>query len=154
MPAAKWSARSPVADRVLVVGVGSDLRRDDGVGRVVAEDIEERMLPGVVVRSVTQLVPELAEAMVAVDRVIFVDAALDIAEVTVMRPEPGRSDAGSHHGDAGSLLALAGLIGGPVPEAYVVSVPVADLGLGTGLTPACRSRVGLVVDTVAELAGR
>ncbi len=137
--------------RVLVVGVGSELRRDDGVGRVVAETIEARRLPGVTVRSVTQLVPELVEAMVEADRVIFIDAAVSSKEVIVRKTEPRQDGPTSHHGDPGTLLRLADLIGGPVPEAYTVSVPVLDLGLGTGLTPFCRSQVAATSDTVEAL---
>ena len=137
--------------RVLVVGVGSELRRDDGVGRVVAETIEARRLPGVTVRSVTQLVPELVEAMVEADRVIFIDAAVSSKEVIVRKTEPRQDGPTSHHGDPGTLLRLADLIGGPVPEAYTVSVPVLDLGLGTGLTPFCRRQVAATSDTVEAL---
>lgn len=153
---ASRSVRSPVTEpgRVLVVGVGSELRRDDGVGRVVADLIDARGIPGVTVRSVPQLVPELAEAMIDVERVVFVDAAIRIDSIEVSRVVPGRSPMGSHHGDPASLLALADLIGGPVPETFVVRVPVTDLGFGPDLTPGCRSRVGLAVDAVLDVVGR
>lgn len=134
-----------------MVGVGSDLRRDDAVGRVVVERVETLAMPGVAVRSVTQLVPELVEEMIAVDLVVFVDAALGMTTVGVQRSELRRSDAGSHHGSPGSLLALADVIGGPVPEAFIVSVPVTDLGLGTGLTPGCEAHIGAAVEAVVGL---
>ncbi len=156
MPEASRSVRSPVTEttRVLVVGVGSDLRRDDAVGRVVADEIDARRIPGVRVCSVPQLVPELAEAMIDVERVVFIDAAISIDAIEVGRVVPGRSPSGSHHGDPASLLALADLIGGPVPEAFVVRVPVTDLGFGPDLTPGCRSSVDLVVDSVLDVVGR
>ncbi len=58
----------------LVIGVGSDLRRDDAVGRHVAEVIEAMALDHVSVLVTTQLVPELVEPISAADRVVFVDA--------------------------------------------------------------------------------
>ena len=138
----------------LVVGVGSELRGDDAVGRVVAERIEARQYPGLRVESVTQLVPELTEAMVAVDLVVFVDAAVDIDEVVACRVE-GRSDGmDSHHGDPAALVALAATIGGPVPEAHVVRVPVTDVDLGCGLTSEADTAVAVAVDTVVELIER
>ena len=51
--------KSGVAE-ILIVGYGNDLRSDDGAGRVVASRVEAMDLPGVVVRSQSQLTPELA----------------------------------------------------------------------------------------------
>ena len=45
---------------VLVIGVGSELRRDDAVGRRVVERLETDGLGAVEVRSLHQLTPELA----------------------------------------------------------------------------------------------
>ena len=45
----------------LVIGYGNDLRSDDGAGRAVADRISEMELPGVAVRSVMQLTPELVK---------------------------------------------------------------------------------------------
>ena len=135
----------------LVVGVGSELRRDDAVGRVVAERIDGLGYPGVSVESLTQLVPELVEAMVTVDRVVFVDAAVDADEVVVQQVSGRHTGLDSHHGDPASLVALAGTIGGPVPEAYVVRVPTTDLDLGTGLSAGCEAHVDDAVAAVVEL---
>ena len=135
----------------LVVGVGSELRRDDAVGRVVAERIEARRYPRVRVESVTQLLPELVEAMVTVDRVVFVDADLDVDEVVASRVEGRSSGIESHHGDPAALVALAATIGGPVPEAHVVRVPATDVGLGCGLSIEAEHAAAVAVDAVAAL---
>ena len=135
----------------LVVGIGSELRRDDAVGRVVAERIDRLRYPGVSVVSSTQLVPELVETMVTVDRVVFVDAAVDADEVVVERVSGRNAGLDSHHGDPAALLGLAATIGGPEPETWVVRVPATDLGLGTGLTSGCEAAAELAVDAVIEL---
>ena len=35
-----------MTDEALVIGIGNDFRRDDGVGLAVAAEIAERRLPG------------------------------------------------------------------------------------------------------------
>ncbi len=66
----------------LVIGYGNDLRCDDGAGRAVADRIEAMALPGVEVRSVQQLAPELALDIACAETVVFVDASIDVAETT------------------------------------------------------------------------
>lgn len=141
---------------MLVIGVGNDLRRDDAAGRIVASRVEAMALPGTKVLSISQLVPEMVEQLVAVDRVVVVDAAIDVDHVTVRRVRPSDTTAAmSHHGDPASLLALADLIGGPTPETFVVSIPAEDLGLGEGMTERTALSVETAVEMVCELlAGR
>lgn len=138
---------------MLVVGYGNDLRRDDGAGRLVADAIERRSLPGVTVRSVAQLTPELALDLAGRSRVVFVDASVDTDRVTVTRVDAGNGGRGimSHHGDPAGLLALTGTVGEVPPEAYVVSIPAADLGLGSDLSATTRLGVDEAVALVAAL---
>jgi len=84
---------------VLVVGVGNDLRRDDGVGRTVVEAVERR-LGGEVDTVVThQLLPEILEEFPGRRTVIVVDAAVprgDGDHVGVSRvPGGGRAARGT-----------------------------------------------------------
>jgi hypothetical protein len=51
----------------------------------------------------------------------------------------------------GELLALAGALGGHVPEAVVIAVGVADLELGESLSPSVTAALPEVLDTVARL---
>ena len=61
---------------------------------------------------------------------------------------PGAS---SHHVDPELLVALARELYGQAPEAVVVSVGVAEMGLGESLTPAVEAALPAVADTVARL---
>jgi hydrogenase maturation protease len=135
------------------VGYGSPLRGDDAVGRVVAEEIERLALPGVEVRVLTQLVPEVVEAMEGRDRVVFVDATVDADQVGVARVEHRRSNTSSHHADPSSLLALMADIGMQAPEAHLVSVPAADTTLGEALSPVTQRAVSGAVAAVRRLIG-
>lgn len=137
--------------RVLVVGYGSELRRDDAAGRRVAEAIECRDLAGVRVRTSTQLVPELAEPIVEADRVVFVDASVDVGDVSVqpLTPRPGGGD--SHHATPSDLLGLVAALGRPCPPACLVEVPAFDLSLGEGLSDDTATAVERAIDEVTEL---
>ena len=139
---------------VLVIGYGNTLRADDGAGPEVARRVEADALPGVAVRSLSQLTPELALDIAGADRVVFVDASVDTDEVEIRRIEPGPSGPRlmSHHGDPATLLTLAGDVGSVPASAYVVSIPATDLGLGFELSPATAAAVDVAVDAVRELA--
>ena len=112
-------ADAPPAD-VLVVGCGNDLRSDDGAGRVVAHRVqllaEERGLTEVGVRSVVQLVPELALDIGRAQHVVFVDASIDVDRLTVTPLAPSTSAADgsrepwtpmTHHLGPAALVELA-----------------------------------------------
>jgi hydrogenase maturation protease len=65
---------SPCHLVTLVIGYGNDLRGDDAVGPLAATVVAAWDMPGVQVLAVHQLMPELAETLVAADLAIFVDA--------------------------------------------------------------------------------
>lgn len=136
---------------MLVIGVGNDLRRDDGVGRVVASTIEAMELPGVSVMTRSQLVPELVEAMAGSDRVVVVDASIGSTSITTRLVAAGTDTAMTHHGSPESLVSLARTIGLELPDVYVVGVPAADLGLGEGLTAPTAELLAASVEVVLAL---
>ncbi len=135
---------------VLVIGYGNPLRRDDGAGPAVAGRFAGR--PGVDVRTPHQLVPELAEAVSAAGRVVFVDAAAAGHEVEArpVRPRSAGACLG-HVGDPGWLLGLAAEAFGRAPPAWLVTVPARDLGYGDGFAPETRADVDAAVGVVEGL---
>ncbi|GAA1805025.1 hydrogenase maturation protease [Luedemannella flava] len=131
----------------VVIGVGNDLRRDDGVGPAVVD----------VLRSLSPVPPDLAGATLAVTdgeptRLIDLWADADLAVVVnaVRSPTdpPGRryelnltemagTDAppvSSHHVGFGDTVALAGTLDRLPRELVVLAVTGADFGFGSGLT--------------------
>ena len=136
----------------LVIGVGSDLRRDDAVGRHVAEEYEARSLGDVAVIVTTQLVPELVEPISASDRVVFVDASVAVSAVAAVLVEPLAGAGDSHHSTPGALLGLAERLGMNVPPAFLVQVPAHDLSLGEGLSPQTAGFVPTALAMVGDLA--
>ena len=122
--------------KLLVVGYGNTLRRDDGAGVKVAELLEEMQLPGVEVLILQQLVPELAEPVAKAQGVVFVDAADTKSEEPVLaevKPSMA-SRIFAHASDPGSILALAGLLYGASPKAWSLAVPAHDFGYGDGIS--------------------
>lgn len=159
-------ARAPV----LVVGVGSELRRDDAAGRRVAEAIAELELPAVQCLSVHQLTPELAMQIAGRRLVIVVDASMPgrgEPGVRVGGQDPGppshdavvvstvvaadAAGAMSHHLDVQGLLGLAGMVASAPQEVRTVAVPAHDLGIGTELSKATATHVREAVRRVTAL---
>ena len=139
---------------LLVIGYGNDLRSDDGAGRAVAEMVADLDLPGVEVRALSQLTPELSLEISGRSKVVFVDADIDAAEVTV-RPVtagPPGDGAMTHHGDPATLLSLTQNVG-PLPdEALVISIPATNLGMGFTFSPHTDEAIGEAVDLIAAMA--
>jgi hydrogenase maturation protease len=125
---------------VLVVGYGNELRTDDAAGRWLAERLADLRLPGVEVRSVQQLTPELAADLAGRRRVIFVDAALGTSSVQIRPLAAGPAGSTvSHVFDPGVVLALGRELGHGSVDAFVLTVPAAELGVGMGLSAVTRA---------------
>lgn len=155
MQTGRPSAKYGVTD-ALVIGYGNDLRTDDGAGRWVAAQIEALELPGVEVRSLSQLTPELSLDVAGREVVVFVDASVDATEVTAQRVDavPTGPKTMTHHGDPATLLSLVPTVGAPPLRAYVVSIPATNLEMGLELTAATQAAaseaVGRIVGLLAE----
>jgi len=120
----------------LVIGYGNTLRRDDGVGPKVAEAVAALDLAGVQTLACALLTPELAAAASRARVVIFVDAAVDgPREVQFRKLAPaGSSQIMAHAASPATLLALARDVFGHTPQAWWLTIPVEDLGIGDELS--------------------
>jgi hydrogenase maturation protease len=140
----------------LVIGYGNPLRRDDGLGWHVAQQVAgERFSNDVTVIAVHQLTPELAELTSQAGLVVFVDAQagdnpghIECCEVT---PASEIGAAFSHEVGPDALLALAGALYGARPSALVLTVDGADFGYGIGLSDAVRAAVPAVLRRLRTL---
>ena len=142
-----------MADR-LVIGVGNDLRGDDGVGHVVARRIELLGLPGVRTLMVTQLTPELVERMTGCELALVVDADVAADAVGVRRVEPGGGGSMTHHVTADSLVGLGASIGLDLPPTFVLGVPAHEFALGETLSPRTADAVEAAVAAALEVLAR
>jgi len=127
--------------RTLLIGIGNDLRGDDGAGPAVAAAVARR-LPHVETREVHQLVPELADEVAQADVVVFVDAstAVDCVTVRDVAPQPGAGH--SHVATPATILALCRDAYGKAPAAaWQIEVPASCFDLGAGLSAETRRGV-------------
>jgi hydrogenase maturation protease len=149
-----------VTERALVIGIGNTLRSDDGVGQYAAQRLAgDPRLAGATVIAVHQLAPELVIDMAAADLLVVVDAGRGPTAGTFTVDQLRRSDEPgepwSHLFGPAGLVALAEDLYGNAPATYVVTVGVASVEAGNGLSPAVEAALPLVVDAIANLvAGR
>lgn len=142
--------------KTVVIGVGNEYRRDDGVGPAVIARLAQLELPQVAL-SVSDGEPsQLIDAWEDTELTVVIDAVL------CEHPEPGRV----HRTSLGALAAgvrAASTHGVGIPEAVrladalgkapqrlvVYAVEAADLGFGIGLSPAVAASVEHVARAVA-----
>jgi hydrogenase maturation protease len=137
---------------ILVIGYGNTLRRDDGVGPKVAEAVAALALPGVRALACPLLTPELADPVSRARVAIFVDAAVDAPrEVQLRKLAPaGSSQVLAHAASPATLLALARDVFGHVPEAWWLTIPVEDLGIGEALSPPAQRGLEIAVEEIKK----
>ncbi len=129
-------------EAILIIGYGNTLRCDDGAGRRLAEELGERKLPRVRVRSVHQLTPELSEDVAACGAVIFIDACLGRSgDVASMRPiaADGPLVAIDHVMSPQGVLAYARAAFGSSPKAWLLTIPGENFEVGESVSAAVRA---------------
>jgi hydrogenase maturation protease len=128
----------------LLIGFGSLLRGDDGVGVRVAERLEGECLgEGVRVVAVHQLLPEHVELLRTARRAVFVDAAEDVPPGELVAGALAPADAAAvtfHHLTPAVLLAACASLNGVAPDAILVRIGVASTETSTELSPLLASR--------------
>jgi len=146
---------------VLVVGVGNEALRDEGVGIYAVRALAGRELPAHV-----HLLDggtggfTLVARLEGVERLILVDAMAmgrPAGAVVAVRPAEVRSlvpaDRSSLHGTGIlDVLELAGALGLLPPEVYIVGVQPAEVTWGFGLSPAVQRALPQVIDTILAIA--
>jgi hydrogenase maturation protease len=146
------------AGQVVVIGVGNEYRRDDGLGPAVIERLRRRDLPGVRLATTDGEPARLIDLWAGAALAIVVDAARAapprpgrIHRLTLDGPSGWRGPAGGSHGlglgDAVDLAAALGLLPGRI---VIYAVEPADLSFGAGLSPPVGAAVGPVADAVTR----
>ncbi len=142
-------------DRLLVIGIGNSLRRDDGAGLVLARGLAAAWLAAgrrVELLTTHQLVPELAETVAAegLAAVLFVDAAIDAGATCRLEPvaDAGVTPSLGHHFGPAMVLLYAAQLFDRRPPAWLLRVPGHDYDHGEGISPATADAI------LAQLAAR
>ena len=146
--------------RAVVIGVGNEYRRDDGVGPAVLAALAGRVPPGVRLVHADGEPGALLEVWAGVPLAVVVDA------VVCQPPRPGLlhrtsvggltgvgTSASSHGLGIPEAVRLAEVLDRMPGELVVYAVEAADVNLGVGLSAAVAAAVPEVADRVrAELA--
>lgn len=140
--------------RVLVIGYGNELRRDDAVGPQTARAAAQLEIPGLRAVAVHQLTPELAEMLAYAARVVFVDADRNgDGSVRSCPLEPTNiSSSLGHLSDPRELLALAEALYGRSLNAWLITVPAPDLDFGEGLSASAERGLIAALQQIALIA--
>ncbi len=154
----------------LIIACGNPMRGDDGVGPIIAEQVEntlsreQRERHRVVITH--QLLPELALDLSQAKHAILIDARIPdgdaIGEVRVdpvtpddcLSPEqPGsEAEAGlTHHWTFPRLLAMSQMLYGRAPTGHTVSVSTDAFDHTDTLSPAVQAAVPAMCDHVLRL---
>ncbi len=124
---------------ILIIGFGNPLRRDDGVGCRVIEQLKATLQhPSLRYVTCQELTPDLAEPISQAGHVIYVDADCEIAPGTIERRkvEPcTETELGMGHDiKPCTLLALARILYGWTPPGDLFAIGGQDFEHGEGLT--------------------
>jgi hydrogenase maturation protease len=149
------SANSNPNPNLLVIGYGNTLRSDDSVGPRVAEAVEALSLPGVCALSCGLLTPELADPISRARQVVFVDASVEAPREVRLRPLVPADSAQilAHAGDPRTLLALARDVFGHAPQAWWLTIPVENFGIGERLSAKAERGLASAIETIRGLRG-
>jgi hydrogenase maturation protease len=136
--------------RVVVIGVGNEFRRDDGIGPEVISRLRGQTPDGVQLLISDGEPARMIEAWTGASLAVVVDAVL------AHPPTPGRlhridldrADSGDGHPVSSHGLGLGDAIGlaralDRMPERLIIhAVEAADVGQGLGLSPAVAAAAG------------
>ncbi len=144
--------------RILILGFGNPLRGDDGVGWYVATQLFERTGAWRCdVRTLHQLVPELADDLARYEVAVLIDASADQPAGSVRIRELGaeapRTEEGafSHHVGPRELLTLAATLYGHTPRTFLCTIGGADFGFTEQLSPSAQAGAQQAIRTLQAL---
>ena len=135
----------------LVIGYGNELG-DDAAGPCVARRVADWGRPEVAELAVHQLTPSWRR-LAAAEMVVLVDACVEDGEqkVCLRRLAAGPGTVMGHTCDPRWLLALAEALYGRRPEAWLVTIPAADFGLGERLSATATAGVAVALRQINRL---
>src|ERR1700692_1477518 len=145
---------------VVVIGIGSSYRGDDGVGPAVAAAIDARAVPGVRVLSDAGDPCGILEAWVDARLAVVIDAAVATPSVPgrihrcTINQLQGASAVSSHGVDIATVLALGEALDRMPADVVLFAIEVTETGHGVGLAqggaPAVPPAVAAVMSEVSR----
>jgi hydrogenase maturation protease len=120
--------------RILILSLGNQLRRDDGV----AHHVLNRLQPAanVQTRALFQLTPEIAQEISDFDVIVFIDSDASAIDVSLEPLDSSTAPATTltHVSRPAEIVALSRALYCFIGKAYLCRIPVNDLSPGEGLS--------------------
>ena len=143
--------------RIVVIGVGNLLMRDEGVGIHVIKALQEMDLPADIELIDGGTSPDLIAFTRAGDKLIIVDAAKAGGEggaVYRFTPEDLAAGKGiltsAHEMGVAENLALMALTGNEPAEIVIIGIEPQDTGWGTELSPTLQKELPEIIEVVLK----
>lgn len=141
---------------MIVIGIGNDLRRDDGAGPAVIDELRRRGLDDVTLAVSDGEPARLIDLWAPADLAVVVDAVRSPAGRTGRVREldsidDGRPGPSSHSLGLVEAARLGEVLGRMPARLRIYTVEGADFGYGPGLSPAVASAVTEVADQITAL---
>lgn len=140
---------------ILLIGYGSTLRGDDGIGQIIARRFDGHLYgEALQVISCHQLTPDLVEPVSRADRVIFVDASEVGSPGEIRRTQvvPAAVDgAFTHNVNPASLLATAADWYGVHRHGEMVSVTGRKFDYSETLSPEVEASISDAMNLIARI---
>ena len=142
-----------------IIGVGNQIRRDDGAGIEVVHRLKA-LLPDADIRTESGEMASLMEAMSGCEEVLIIDACqsgneagtvhhFDVSEIEL--PADVRQQTSSHGFGPAEAIEMARALGTLPPRVKVVLIEAADMDHGEGLSKAVEQAVERVVGEISRL---
>ena len=147
--------------RILIAGVGNELRKDDGFGPAVIRELNAASAGSMLEADIIDFGQRLYDILLRMKEyevVIIVDAVEGEGkpgDIYIVRPEDlcktGTKSLELHNADLKELIALAEGIGCLPEDIYVIGCHPEDVSWGVGLTPAVAEKIRVVVDLIHKI---
>ncbi len=145
--------------RAVVIGVGNEFRRDDGVGPAVLAELERRGVPGVTLALSDGEPTQLFDAWAGMPLAVVVDAVLcepsrpGLVHRTTLAAPLQASTSSTHGLGIPEAVRLAEALDRAPLRLVVYAVEAGDLGFGLGLSDEVGRAVPEVVQAVLAEVG-
>jgi len=128
--------------KILIIGYGSSLRSDDGVGPIIVEKIDELKIKNVDTLVLQQLTPDISEIISRYQAVLFVDAGdnklineVQVYDISLSENAPRIEHAMTPE----NLLRLANDLYEKKPTAKCIIIPAQNFEFSETLSPLTKS---------------
>jgi hydrogenase maturation protease len=137
---------------ICIVGVGNDIRSDDGIGSYVCNAFEKMSIPGFTILHVQQLDVEIIEELLPYRHILIVDASMDGNDVDLYELAHGvvAPLSSSHHINVAMLTALAQRLYSKKLSLFICAVRGYDFEMGNMLSEKAKANCNQAISQIHE----